>query len=169
MYPDNNRRVLFTLASSLAAAAAAAYDSLGLVVSSASGTNYSSARHSPLSPSQSAPTGLYPLTNSNTPFGLSNSSNSGRFSSLPKIVSVHLIIFHFIQRFNFTRRCFCTDSGCHTSTVYRYDIIRLLVTTSVTSILVLSNKPGNICGCSCTEETSYYFSFGIIPYRPIGL
>lgn len=64
-------------ASSLAAAAAAAYDSLGLVVSSASGTNYNSARHSPLSPSQSANSGLYPLnSNSSVPFGLTNSSNT---------------------------------------------------------------------------------------------
>lgn len=71
-------------ASSLAAAAAAAYDSLGLVSGPNSGSTYNTSRHSPSSPSQtSSAGGLYSFnSNSSVPFGLPNSSNgTGTFSS----------------------------------------------------------------------------------------
>lgn len=68
-------------ASSLAAAAAAAYDSLGLVSGPNSGGTYNTSRHSPSSPSQTSSGGLYSFnSNSSVPFGLPNSSNgTGKF------------------------------------------------------------------------------------------
>lgn len=80
-------------ASSLAAAAAAAYDSLGLVSGPNSTSTYNTSRHSPSSPSQTTSAGgLYSFnSNSSVPFGLPNSSNgTGKFSSnslLDKFVS----------------------------------------------------------------------------------
>lgn len=63
-------------ASSLAAAAAAAYDSLGLVSGPNSASTYNTSRHSPSSPSQTSAGGLYSFNaNSSVPFGLPNSSN----------------------------------------------------------------------------------------------
>lgn len=63
-------------ASSLAAAAAAAYDSLGLVSGPNSVSTYNTSRHSPSSPSQTSSGGLYSFnTNSSVPFGLPNTSN----------------------------------------------------------------------------------------------
>ncbi|XP_031632545.1 paired box protein Pax-6 isoform X1 [Contarinia nasturtii] len=64
-------------ASSLAAAAAAAYDSLGLVSGPNSASTYNTSRHSPSSPSQtSSAGGLYSFNSqSSVPFGLPNSSN----------------------------------------------------------------------------------------------
>lgn len=65
-------------ASSLAAAAAAAYDSLGLVSGPNSASAYNTSRHSPSSPcpQTSSAGGLYSFnTNTSVPFGLPNSSN----------------------------------------------------------------------------------------------
>lgn len=95
---------------SIAAATAAAYDSIGLIASGAStSTNnvlssgsavYSSARHSPCSPSQSS-SNLYPLnSNPPTPFGISNSTggSTGNIDHRPSLEMRNVLIENWMLR-----------------------------------------------------------------------
>lgn len=171
-------------ASSLAAAAAAAYDSLGLVSGPNSVSTYNTSRHSPSSPSQaSSAGGLYSFnTNSPVPFGLPNSSNgtTGKwivfflcssllYSTLNQSINqinshrctierkfiarsdrriaisfIFILLFkknYFcsIYRVNITRR-FRSNSCCNSSSNYGYDIVSILVTSSVTLVLKIKYK-----------------------------
>lgn len=112
-------------ASSLAAAAAAAYDSLGLVSGPNSASTYNTSRHSPSSPSQaSSAGGLYSFnTNSPVPFGLPNSSNGTtgewtvfRLQNLTK--SNHFASIHIAKNNHTVSSIYCrverqSSSLCH--------------------------------------------------------